>query len=305
MHSQPFLKVRPFYVRDDLDLSNLAPSSTRVETTAAIHGLPQCVLAKDSEHVHATQVIGLEHVPLLEVPKISFPLVLAHTRWYRKDVELEVVPRNQKTKMLRVSKVSAFLCSRSPGLRRQCADEGVVEQAVPRFCVAQCTKGRAYAACEDVVRWCENCREWFHVCCLQQRDTVQFYRDEHAREPFTDFAPWVLWDTEQAVDPAVHAHFIGLITTPIQRCYPEVSPHHLLTAELFLQNVREAARRPRFALPPSKAEYRAFVDMLLIPTLVRPDIRAPKIDRFIEHLAQKALGEKMLYQCPLYADHVI
>ena len=155
------------------------------------------------------------------------------------------------------------------------------------------------------MRWCENCREWFHVCCLQQRDTVQFYRDEHAREPFTDFAPWVLWDTEQAVDPAVHAHFIGLITTPIQRCYPEVSPHHLLTAELFLQNVREAARRPRFALPPSKAEYRAFVDMLLIPTLVRPDIRAPKIDRFIEHLAQKALGEKMLYQCPLYADHVI
>ena len=249
--------------------------------------------------------IGLEHVPLLEVPKISFPLVLAHTRWYRKDVELEVVPRNQKTKMLRVSKVSACLCSRSPGLRRQCADEGVVEQAVPRFCVAQCTKGRAYAACEDVVRWCENCREWFHVCCLQQRDTVQFYRDEHAREPFTDFAPWVLWDTEQAVDPAVHAHFIGLITTPIQRCYPEVSPHHLLTAELFLQNVREAARRPRFALPPSKAEYRAFVDMLLVPTLVRPDIRAPKIDRFIEHLAQKALGEKMLYQCPLYADHVI
>ena len=91
----------------------------------------------------------------------------------------------------------------------------------------------------------------------------------------------------------------------IQRCYPEVSPHHLLTAELFLQNVREAARRPRFALPPSKAEYRAFVDMLLVPTLVRPDIRAPKIDRFIEHLAQKALGEKMLYQCPLYADHVI
>ena len=103
----------------------------------------------------------------------------------------------------------------------------------------------------------------------------------------------------------INAHFIGLITTPIQRCYPEVSPHHLLTAELFLQNVREAARRPRFALPPSKAEYRAFVDMLLVPTLVRPDIRAPKIDRFIEHLAQKALGEKMLYQCPLYADHVI
>ncbi|KAI0685953.1 hypothetical protein C8T65DRAFT_701285 [Cerioporus squamosus] len=278
---EPFLKVRPFYVRDDLDVSNLAGSTLQPVTKAAIQGLHQCVLAKDSEHVHVTQVIGLEHVPMLEATKISFPLVLAHTMWYRRDVEMEVVAHNEKTKVLRAVK------------------------AVVPFCTAQCTKMRAYSAAEDVVRWCEDCGEWFHEGCLQQRNTVEFYREEHAREPYTDFAPWVLWDTEETVPPAVYRHFVGLITTPIRQCYPEVSPNHILTAEVFLSKLRDAAKRPGFVLPRSERRYRGFVDTLLVPTLVRPDIRDPHIDQFIEYLTQMNLGEKMLYQCPRHPDHVI
>ena len=185
------------------------------------------------------------------------------------------------------------------------ANGDVTEQPVPPFCAPGCRKQQAYSASEDVVRWCEDCRQWFHEGCLQQRDTVAFYRAEHAREPYTDFAPWVLWDTAEAVPRTVYEHFVRLVTTPIRRCYPELSPNHVLTAELFLSHVREVARRPGFALPHSEREYRAFVDWLLVPTLVRPDIRAPQIDRFIDYLTQTALGEKMLYQCPLHPDHAI
>ncbi len=190
-------------------------------------------------------------------------------------------------------------------LRLQRADVDVSEQAVAPFCAAQCTKMRAYSAADDVVRWCEDCRQWFHESCLEQRNTVEFYREEHAKEPYTDFPAWVLWDTEEPVPPQVYRHFLGLITTPIRRCYPEVSPHHILTAELFLSKLRDAAKRPGFAIPPSERAYRAFVDSLLVPTLLRPDVRSPHIDRFIEYLTQVNLGEKMLYQCPRHPDHVI
>ena len=155
------------------------------------------------------------------------------------------------------------------------------------------------------MRWCEDCRRWFHESCLERRNTVQFYREEHAKDPYTDFAPWVLWNTTDPVPAPVYAHFVGLITTPIQRCYPDVSPHHLLTAEVFLQKVRNLARRRGFALPRNEAEYRRLIDGLLVPSLLRPDIRAPKMDAFIEYLRQKDLKEKMLYQCPLHPDHVI
>lgn len=94
-------------MRHDLDVPSLAPSTSRPETKAAIQGLRQCVLSKDSEHIHVTQVVGLEHVPMLDVGRISFPLVQEHTLWYRNDVEIEVVQGNQKTKMLRVVRVSS------------------------------------------------------------------------------------------------------------------------------------------------------------------------------------------------------
>ena len=94
-------------MRDDLDVSNLATSTSAPKPKAAIAGLRQCVLAQAREHVHVTQVIALEHVPVLDVNTISFPLVLNHTQWYRKDVEMEVIPRTYRTKMLRVVQVSS------------------------------------------------------------------------------------------------------------------------------------------------------------------------------------------------------
>lgn len=170
------------------------------------------------------------------------------------------------------------------------------------FCSVQCRKRRLYVPEKDVVRYCEACGKWYHVECVQRRETVEDLR-AHPRAGTPD---WITWDAEADGGIPMLVVLTSLVASPIQRHYPCIQTGTPLSLELFLIQLRREVRRQSWTLPRTEAELGALLWGLVGQCVLDG---WPKGAYFamaaVRTISLIPLDQRYLYECPVDPLHLM
>ena len=157
------------------------------------------------------------------------------------------------------------------------------------------------------LRFCTHCQRWYHVSCLEPRDTVANLR---ALPATTGSKPawWIVWDAPAAVPRDVGEDLENLVTMPIQRGYrpgPR-GAHPLLSAEKFTLALRRCVKDHRYQPPTTTAEAEVFVHNLLKACLFdKGDPAFRESTAYMRWFSRIPFTERVIYKCPQHPSHFL
>lgn len=239
------MRVRILYNLEDLPISSILPSNRNPAQLGSIQGKAQLVQGDFEEVVHLANILRLaDRVAVLSIHRASLPILTSGTKWIRRDVEVKRTPIINKFRGFSIAKVRSLLCPTFIAVLMNFK----LQPGGPICDPLHCRQANFHLPERDVVRFCTECRIWYHVGCLELLDQVSNLRGGH---PEIRLPAWLTWFPPAHAHPTVANELVEIITLPIQRGFVGLAAgyHPIISLESLLRLLRHDVLAKDFELP--------------------------------------------------------
>ena len=297
--------MRALYTHEDLEVRYLSASTRTNDFLQLIQGKYQLVQGDHYDIIHVDNILGL----LTDVAKVSLevanlPLLTNNARWMREDVSIARGPRQDGGVLFHVDTVRT---APDWSLTRK-ADMNLGLQQGGECCRRRvCVFRTFYHPEAQKMRYCTDCKVWYHIACCQSLDTVANLRGGAATSG-SEPAWWVVWKAPANTPRDIANDLENLVSMPLQRGYVQAGAdaHPILSIEAFTVALRKLVKPQTFQVPATRALTQAMLHELLKSTLLdQRDSTIRDAAAAVRLIARVPLTERVIYKCPRRSHHTI